>query len=195
LFYNASHMVPFDFPRRTRDMLDRFMKVDIASIGGEPADSRLDGEKFPQTSVGAHPNSTLAEEQEQEKLKEAEWHAYAKSGEAVLVVVIIAVSIWGFFIWRARRRHRGYKSVLRDDSSTNFSSLERFRQKRSLNGDLETADFDEAELDQFDVGDNEHDGEHGHPRAYEDMHTEPYAVGDDSDEDKSPGNSQSHRPT
>jgi len=43
VFYNSSHMVPFDYPRRTRDMLDRFMGVDISSIGGKPSDSRLDG--------------------------------------------------------------------------------------------------------------------------------------------------------
>jgi len=45
LFNNSSHMVPFDYARRTRDMLDRFMGVDIGSIGGVPTDSRIDGEK------------------------------------------------------------------------------------------------------------------------------------------------------
>jgi carboxypeptidase D len=59
LFYNSSHMVPFDYARRTRDMLDRFMNVDIASIGGVPTDSRIDGEKGLQTSVGGHPNRNL----------------------------------------------------------------------------------------------------------------------------------------
>lgn len=119
LFYNASHMVPYDFPRRSRDMLDRFMRVDIGNIGGEPADSRLDGEKLPQTSVGGHPNSTAAEEETEAKLKDAEWKAYAKSGEAALAVVILAVCVWGFFLWRNRRRTRkqGYQSVYRDEES------------------------------------------------------------------------------
>ena len=80
LFYNSSHMVPFDYARRTRDMLDRFMQVDIASIGGVPSDSRIDGEKGLETSVGGHPNSTAAEEAEKEKLEDAKWHAYYKSG-------------------------------------------------------------------------------------------------------------------
>ncbi|KAL9117097.1 MAG: hypothetical protein Q9187_006368 [Circinaria calcarea] len=62
LFYNSSHMVPFDYPRRSRDMLDRFLKVDIGSIGGIPTDSRIDGEKGLETSVGGHPNSTAAEQ-------------------------------------------------------------------------------------------------------------------------------------
>ncbi|KAL1975643.1 hypothetical protein VTN31DRAFT_4035 [Thermomyces dupontii] len=119
LFYNASHMVPYDFPRRSRDMLDRFMGVDIGNIGGEPADSRLDGEKLPQTSVGGHPNSTAAEEQTEAKVKDAEWKAYAKSGEAALAVVILAVCVWGFILWRNRRRARkqGYHSVYRDEES------------------------------------------------------------------------------
>ncbi|GAB1209025.1 Cell death protease, partial [Aspergillus pseudonomiae] len=109
------HMAPYDLPRQTRDMLDRFMKVDIASIGGSPADSRIDGEKLPQTSVGGHPNSTAAEEQEKERMKQAEWKAYAKSGEAVLVVVIIGVSVWGFFIWRSRQRQRRYQGLYHED--------------------------------------------------------------------------------
>ncbi|KAK5129370.1 Cell death protease [Meristemomyces frigidus] len=111
-FYNSSHMVPFDFPRRTRDMLDRFMGVDIASIGGVPADSRIDGEKaHPETSVGETLNSTLAQEAEAEKVAAAKWAAYQRSGEAALVFMILILGVWGFFVLRARRRRRGYKSV------------------------------------------------------------------------------------
>lgn len=170
LFYNASHMVPFDFPRRSRDMLDRFMGVDIASIGGVPADSRIDGEKLPQTAVGGHPNSTVAEEEEKQKLKQAKWKAYQQSGEAVLVLLIIGLSVWGFFVWRGRRRRRGYSGVYQDGSArrTTSSALEQFHTKRSTNGDLEAGDFDESELDR--LHSPETDGEH-------------YTVGDDSDEE------------
>jgi carboxypeptidase D len=146
LFYNASHMVPFDWPRRTRDMLDRFIGVDIASIGGVPADSRIDGEKAgSETSVGGHPNSTLAQEEQKQKLSDAEWRAYYKSGEAVLVVVIIAASLWGWWVWRGRRRERqrGYISV---PLANGHGPLEAFRSKRSIE-DVEAADFDENELD------------------------------------------------
>lgn len=185
LFYNASHMVPFDFPRRTRDMLDRFMHVDIASIGGSPAESRIDGEKLPQTSVGGHPNSTAAEEQEKQRLKQAEWKAYAKSGEAMLVVVIILVCVWGFFIWRSRRRHRGYRSVYRNgEASTGGSSsvLDRFRNKREANGDIETADFDESELDRLNL------------EGSRNMEAEHYAIGDDDDSDNDESPSQQQHP-
>lgn len=168
LFYNASHMVPYDVPRQSRDMVDRFMRVDIASIGGSPADSRIDGEKLPQTSVGGHPNSTAAEEQEKERIKETEWKAYAKSGEAVLVIVIIGVIVWGFFIWRSRQRHRGYRGVYQKDADSGSSVLERFHNKRSGANDVEAGDFDESELDDL------------HSPGLDREH---YAVGEDSDED------------
>ncbi|CAI7644991.1 unnamed protein product [Penicillium palitans] len=167
LFYNSSHMVPFDNPRQTRDMLDRFMKVDIASIGGQPSDSRIDGEKLPQTAVGGQANSTAAEQNEKERLKQTEMHAYAKSGEAVLVVVIIGVVAWGFFIWRSRRARRGYKGVSNNDMSDSTSILNRFQSKRS-GPDVEAGDFDESELDQL------------HSPGIAQEH---YAVGEASDDD------------
>lgn len=175
LFYNASHMVPFDYPRRSRDMLDRFLDVDIASIGGQPADSRIDGEKVPQTSVGGHPNSTAAEYTEKEKLKEAEWKAYYRSGEAALVVVVIAAALWAFFVWRDRRRRQsgGYQNVYQDGGATSGSdALERFRTKRSENADIEAGDFDESELDNL-----HSDG----PSRSDEREREHYAIGESSD--------------
>lgn len=186
VFYNSSHMVPFDYPRRTRDMLDRFMGVDIASIGGLPADSRIDGEKGMETSVGGHPNSTTAEEAEKERLQEATWRAYYKSGEVALVVVLIAVGAWGWFLWRARRRTSGYSGLFGSDphdgpgmnglglSSNGFG-------KRTRHGDVEAADFDEAELDDL-----------GH-RRHADMDGERFDLGDDSDDDdERPGKANGH---
>ncbi|EEQ86838.1 carboxypeptidase D [Blastomyces dermatitidis ER-3] len=154
LFYNASHMVPFDYPRRTRDMLDKFIGVDITDIGGNPADSRIGGEKGPTTSVGGHPNSTTAAEREKEKMKSAAWKAYYKSGEVALIVVAIAAIIWGVFIWRSRRQklrnpsheYRGIYPMLGSSSS---GSLPRFSNKRGRSADdVEAADFDETELDE-----------------------------------------------
>lgn len=162
LFYNSSHMVPFDYPRRSRDMLDRFLGVDIASIGGTPADSRIDGEKGLETSVGGHPNSTVAKEAEKDKLQKATWRAYYKSGEFVLIVVIIAAAAWGWYVWRDRRRRAGYRGlngavnghVSRGGAGRaragSGMGLEGFRTKR-MDGDLEAADFDESELDDLHV--------------------------------------------
>lgn len=153
-FFNSSHMVPFDYPRRTRDMLDRFMGVDIAMIGGKPADSFIDGEKAPSTSVGG----SAAQEEEEKELQQATWAAYRRSAEVALLVLVIAVSVWIFFIVRARRRRAGYKGVFGsdpEDGPGRATSLARGlgldgnypeRYKRQ-NGDLEAAEFDEAELD------------------------------------------------
>jgi carboxypeptidase D len=153
VFYNSSHMVPFDFPRRTRDMLDRFMGVDISAIGGEPTDSRLDGEKGPLLSVGGHPNSTKAEEDKTKELKEAEWKAYYRSGEVALVVVVIVAGLWGYFVWRDRRQRAraGYAGVDGGGDEGRESliagmGLDNFRRKERRR-DLEAADFDENELD------------------------------------------------
>ncbi|WPG98537.1 pheromone-processing carboxypeptidase kex1 [Acrodontium crateriforme] len=174
-FYNSSHMVPFDYPRRTRDMLDRFMDVDIASIGGTPADSRIDGEKGLEVSVGGHPNSTAAVEAEKDKVKAAAWAAYKRSGEVALFFVIIAAGALGFFIWRDRRRRAGYRNIFgsepHDGHDPNGSQLStglgldgargqesRWRQQR----DVEAArDFDEAELDELTTDGKERDAAFG----------------------------------
>lgn len=180
LFYNSSHMVPFDYPRRTRDMLDRFMGVDIGAIGGEPADSRIDGEKGPVTSVGGHPNSTQAEEEQDEKLKEAEWRAYQRSGEVALVIVAIAAAVWGWFVWRARRRHAGYLGVSTrgdDDSSGGGRVPVPVWRRGAKNGqrDVEAADFDENELEN--LAGKSHGAQH-------DMERERYSLGDDSEDEE-----------
>ncbi|KIH89262.1 carboxypeptidase D [Sporothrix brasiliensis 5110] len=198
LFYNSSHMVPFDFPRRTRDMLDRFMGVDISSIGGTPTDSRLDGEKGAETSVGgAAGNSTSQQAAEKAKLDAAKWQAYRKSGEVVLVIVAVAATAWGYYVWRERRKARraGYRNVANGPSSSDTrlpmmqgarsswhgnrnghgsgggggSRLESFGRRRS-NRDLEAGDFDENELDDL----------HATSPTNEDRR---YSLGGDSDDD------------
>ena len=161
LFYNSSHMVPFDYPRRTRDMLDRFMDVDIASIGGTPADSRIDGEKGVETSVGGHPNSTTAKESEKANLEKAKWDAYYKSGEVALIVVIILASAWAWYVWRDRRRRAGYRGLFGESNTNLFPGggmgLGELRSRRQ-GRDVEAADFDENELDDLHVQGPQEDG-------------------------------------
>ena len=140
LFHNASHMVPFDYPRRTRDMLDRFMRVDIGSIGGPPADSRIDGQKGVETSVGGHPNSTAAEQETQEKLDAERWAAYYRSGAIALVVVAILAVCFGWYVWQDRRRRAGYSGLASDGSG-------RLMSEHVMRRDVEATDFDENELD------------------------------------------------
>ena len=169
-FYDASHMVPFDYPRRTRDMLDRFMNVNIGSIGGYPTDSRIDGDKMPETTVGGASNNTQANQDEADrKLQEAKWEAYRKSGEVVLVILIIVVTVWGYFIWRERRKRATYRAVSGQEPAGSRSDLAGFRRKQG-NGDLEASAFDEAELDDLHVSSPGAGGGK-------------YAIGDDSDDE------------
>jgi carboxypeptidase D len=171
LFYNSSHMVPFDYPRRTRDMLDRFVGVDISSIGGLPSESLLDGEKLPDTTVGGATNNTASGQAAKDKeLNDAKWAAYQKSGELVLVIVAIAAAVWGFYVWRSRRRTQGYQGLASAAGVRGAGGLESFRNKRT-NRDVEVGDFDESELDDL------------HVTTPTDMHREPYSVGEDSDEE------------
>lgn len=186
LFYNSSHMVPFDYARRTRDMLDRFMGVDIGSIGGVPTDSRIDGEKGLETSVGGHPNSTAAVEAEQAKLEAAKWSAYYKSGEIVLIIVVIAAAAWGWYVWKDRRQRAGYKGLFGGDTPMAIGGareglrggmgLENFRNKRTSR-DVEAADFDESELDELHVR-----------TPTEEVDRNRYSVGSASDDEDATGN-------
>jgi carboxypeptidase D len=116
LYYNSSHMVPFDYPRRARDMLDRFVGVDIRNIGGEDSESRIDGEtNRPPTSVDeTTKQSEETAEEEKEKLKQATWRAYYKAGAAALVFVTIAALGLGLFVYLQRRKQgaRGLRDVV-----------------------------------------------------------------------------------
>lgn len=150
-FYNASHMVPFDHPRRSRDMLDRFMKVDISSIGGEPTDSRIDGEKGPETSVGGAANKTSNAHHEAEKIDEAKWAAYQRSGEVVLVIVILAAGGWAYFLWRQRRGRASYRVLGEDDGNNGGGTRLHVFSRRQGEGDLEAAAFDERQVDDLEV--------------------------------------------
>ncbi|KAI1416238.1 alpha/beta-hydrolase [Hypoxylon sp. FL1857] len=177
LFYNSSHMVPFDYPRRTRDMLDRFMGVDISSIGGAPSKSFLDGEKLPETSVGGVSNHTEPDQAAKDKeLSDAKWAAYQRSGEVVLAIVAVGAVIWGYIIWRSRRRTAGYSGLPVVSERSRGTGLENFRARRAgANArDLEAGDFDESELDEL------------HVASPADAEREkPYSVGEDSDDEDS----------
>ena len=122
LFEDSSHMVPFDFPKRSRDMLDRFIGVDARL---RYPDSRIDGE------VNASPGPSPANEAVQEPpeaesevpdpeemtdeeaaiAQKAKWDAYQRSGEVALVFVIIMAGAWGWWVWRDRKRRAGYRAV------------------------------------------------------------------------------------
>ncbi|KAI8624856.1 alpha/beta-hydrolase [Xylariaceae sp. FL1651] len=174
LFSNSSHMVPFDYPRRSRDMLDRFTGVDISSIGGTPSESLLDGEKLPETTVGGVSNHTNTDQAAKDKeVDEAKWAAYQKSGEVVLAIVAVGAAIWGFIIWRSRKRTAGYTGLpLMGDRNSN-AGLDNFRNRRATH-DVEAGDFDETRLDDL------------HVASPSDIDRNHYSVGEASDDESIP---------
>ncbi|KAF4508031.1 hypothetical protein G6O67_004469 [Ophiocordyceps sinensis] len=128
-------------------MLDRFMGVDISSIGGEPTDSRIDGEKGPETTVGGVSNHTQTQEATRKKIEEAKWAAYQRSGQTVLAIVAIAAAAWGYFIWRQRRKGAIYRALRgQEDPGRANPRLAAFREGQSSD-DLEATAFDETSLD------------------------------------------------
>ena len=191
-FYNSSHMVPFDYPKRARDMLDRFTGGDVKTIMGRPKNSIIEGlddnkEVVPpkqdqgqdEGSDKSPPNFDDSGDSKNNKPTEenSDWTLYYRSGEAALVVVVIAAAGWGFFVWRSRRRRAlGYKTVMGDDpdgqnGAARGSRLglataeERFRNRER---DLEAAA--EEEMDELSP-------------SGEKMERERFALGEDEEDD------------
>lgn len=119
LFDKSSHMVPFDYPKRSRDMLDRFMGIEQSL---RYPTSRIEGETLQDIIDDHDPFSSEADmemsegeddltDEEAAIAQQATWDAYYRSGEVALVVVIIAAGVWGWWVWRDRRRRAGYNSL------------------------------------------------------------------------------------
>ncbi|KAF4121086.1 hypothetical protein GMORB2_2573 [Geosmithia morbida] len=188
LFNDASHMVPFDWPRRSRDMLDRFMMVDVSSIGGEPSDSHIDGEKLPETAVGdskgedhddgdhdEHDEHDDDDDDDDDEHDHAKWEAYRRSGSIVLVIVIVATIAWGYFVWTQRRSSRGSSGA----GAASYHSLGGATEMRGIRrkpgeGDLEASAFGESE-DNLNAPTGSSRGGGGK-----------YTIGDESDDDEKP---------
>jgi carboxypeptidase D len=160
LYYNSSHMVPFDYPRRTRDMLDRFVGVDIRNIGGIDGESTVGGEtNRPPTSVDE--TTKESEEQQKEKLKYVTWQAYYRAGAVALVFVIIAALLLGIFVYRQRRNQgaRGLRDVIMGKIGQKARQV---RLEEGLDNENELDELvggDDATM--FSLTDEESDDEHG----------------------------------
>ncbi|KAF8592582.1 alpha/beta-hydrolase [Ramaria rubella] len=111
--FNGSHMVPWDVPHVTHDMILRFMGVDFSTITGgsaqipsnvgvdfKPSFQPIIDQNKPQTGTTV---PGIAKTPEQDK---AMWEAYYNAGSAALVLVLIALAIGIFFWVRARRRRQ-----------------------------------------------------------------------------------------
>ncbi|CCG82488.1 Putative uncharacterized protein [Taphrina deformans PYCC 5710] len=157
LYHNASHMVPYDFARRSRDMVDRFMGINLSAIGGQSSDTTIGG------ATSDTPTSfEEATEKAEEKLKEEQtllekYKKYYKSGAVALVVVILAVCALVIFIWKhkgsIRRRYGFDKLGLQEAGQADETELEELT--------LRTPLFDS---DNFDIGSDEEANDDSTPR-------------------------------
>ncbi|KIJ56496.1 hypothetical protein M422DRAFT_238123 [Sphaerobolus stellatus SS14] len=111
--FNASHMVPYDVPHVTHDMILRFMDVDFKAltegtakipsnvgVDFKPSFEPVVDENKPQTGTTV---PGISKSPEQDK---AMWEAYYNAGSAALILVLIAVAIGLFFWIRSRRRQK-----------------------------------------------------------------------------------------
>ena len=148
--YNASHMVPYDKPALTRNMLDRFMGLDAGPIG--TAQAPIPVETIPETPIGYIPeektttDETTATKEAYLTSKLKKLKQYYKAGSVALVVVLLAVAGLVFFIYKHRgsikRRYGFDKLGLQESGRANETELEELT--------LRTPLFDAH--DTFDIG-------------------------------------------
>ncbi|KAK9476413.1 Alpha/Beta hydrolase protein [Lipomyces japonicus] len=111
LVHNASHMVPFDLPLESRDMLHRFIGIDYENSGLVPPNSIVGDVKNTTNPVsGGGGNGSTDDDK---KIKDATKAAYYRAGELALIIVTMgAVSFAVFVIYqRHLARTGGYRSV------------------------------------------------------------------------------------
>ncbi|KAI0660702.1 alpha/beta-hydrolase [Cubamyces menziesii] len=105
--FNASHMVGFDVPHVSHDMILRFMGVNFSAImdGSARIPSAVGDDAKPLPALlDDVPTNTPAPSKNPEQDK-AMWEAYYNAGSAALVLVLIAVLVGAFLWWRSRRRN------------------------------------------------------------------------------------------
>ncbi|TCD68479.1 Cell death protease [Steccherinum ochraceum] len=176
--FNASHMVGYDVPHVSHDMMLRFMGVNFSAIteGSARIPSSLGSDNKPvPILVTEDPTPTPVPGKTKEQNK-AMWEAYYNAGSAALVLVIIAVLIAGFLFWRSRQKQHAVGLPLsREDIQEENIPL------TSSNGNLD----DHHREDRDDDDDDGSRMRKGKGRAGSALtpHEEIFGVGDDEDED------------
>ena len=188
LIYNSSHMVPHNHPQRSRDMLERFMAIDLTVLIADKGRSTIDGiDATPGFGAAAGANGTLSAAERAaaaEVVRQAKWDAYRRSGEVALVLVIIAALAWFYWIYRDRRASgKGYFGLPTNGFARKGDAvqLESFRPRRAQRDEEELHDLvDEEEEEEEDEGGKEYRDGAGRKRgvgAGEEWREERYSLG------------------
>ncbi|KAA1466528.1 alpha/beta-hydrolase [Dentipellis sp. KUC8613] len=165
--FNASHMVGFDVPHVSHDMILRFMGMNFSAItdGSARIPSSVGGDNKPAFD-DATPSGTPAPVGKTPEQNKAMWEAYYNAGSAALILVLIALAI-GVFLWcRIRRRRlRGLPIANNEEESI---PLTRSTHDLGQNGNTED--------------DSSFRGRKGKERAHEPEPERIFDVGDSDDE-------------
>ncbi|KAH9943181.1 alpha/beta-hydrolase [Epithele typhae] len=124
--FNASHMVGFDVPHVSHDMILRFMGVNFSAItdGSARISSSVGDDSKPVHAIiddttASPPVSTKTPEQDK-----AMWEAYYNAGSAGLVLALIALLVGGFLWYRYKRSSkRGLSLSTREEAIPLNSSI------------------------------------------------------------------------
>lgn len=166
LYHNASHMVPFDWPGRSLDMLNRFMGVSLNDIHAVPF---LNG-SYPSNWTNTRPTasppakttgvSREATEREKERINNAMGYAYFQSAGVAILFVILGIGGWlGFQRLQHRNQNwpakQGYHDIPADDApegtgppeSVSLTAMQGTHAPRNAGGGNEDDDFDDEEDD------------------------------------------------
>ncbi|RHZ54311.1 hypothetical protein Glove_428g80 [Diversispora epigaea] len=109
LVYNSSHMVPYDVPVVSADMMYRFIGLAYQNIS-----------KFP-SSVGYQNDTTDKNHTADDEI----WDKYYNAGTATLIIVIFGVIGLGAFVFRGRfiRRRKHHHEQLKDLGSNEMDEI------------------------------------------------------------------------
>ncbi|KAJ7886693.1 Alpha/Beta hydrolase protein [Mycena leptocephala] len=162
--FNASHMVPFDVPHISHDMILRFMGVNFSAIidGSAKIPSSIGTttkphflENLPTATAPTVPDTAKTPQQ-----AKAMWEAYYNAGSAALVLTLIFLAIGIFVYCRRRRSPRLPVNQHGEDIPLNSAPLdddrddEAFRQRQRKGKGKERA-MESTGPPIFDVGDDD----------------------------------------
>ncbi|KAG8900039.1 Cell death protease [Tulasnella sp. 403] len=171
--FGASHMVGFDVPVISQDMIYRFMGLDIglnATLGqlsripSSVGDDVREAVTIPSSSTSdpSVPATNPVDDQ-------AKWDAYYNAGSAALTLVLILLAIGLFFYFRKRKHPKGVALARDDDDqdetiplSSNIHTNGGHAQPRLPRGKTRVPYEDRSPVPGepiFDVGENESDSD------------------------------------
>ncbi|ORZ03599.1 Alpha/Beta hydrolase protein [Syncephalastrum racemosum] len=165
----GSHMVPYDKPAETRDMINRFMGVGNNMINGSPSwvgdnkpSTNQPSSSAPADTDLAHDDEDLNDNIEQKPTGETEgqeppedkdeWAQYYSWGTSALIVVILFAAIAGYCFYRSRKTSGNADYDYRSQSSTGWFAglLGLFGRNKRQKTKLRLGDHDDTnELDEL----------------------------------------------